>query len=463
MPSDSAACPGPPIRWFGLPLARQFAADPLAFTTEMVRRYGPVVRLKFGPQRAYLVADPAGVHAVLAGDARRFRKEPRSVRTVSALDGRSLITTEGDYWLRQRKLLQRGFTPPRMERFARVIAEATERMLAGWPQRGELEICEAFNRLTLEIVGRAMFAVDLSRDAPRLAESAEVVSEAIVREMSGVPLPDWLPTAAQRRKRAAIRDVDAAMRGLIAQRRRELAGQLPRQSEGRDNESPRDDLLSMLITARCEEGSPLLDDQQIRDEAVTLMVAGYDTTASGLAWTFLLLAQYPEVAGRAVKEAASVLGDRPPQLADYERLTFMQQIVRESLRLYPPAWILMLREAVEDVELCGYAIPRRSWIYLVPWVTHRSERWFAEPLRFDPERFSPARIGEIPPHAYFPFGDGPHACIGERLALLEMTLAAAMILRRFHVTLADSHGPVEVEAHTAIRPRGGLRLAVERR
>jgi cytochrome P450 len=223
-------------------------------------------------------------------------------------------------------------------------------------------------------------------------------------------------------------------------------------------------MLSMLLLAVDTEGDGgRMTDQQVCDEITTLFVAGYDTTASGLAWTWYLLATHPEIAAEAAAEAERVLGDRSAAAADFERLTLTRQIVNEALRLYPPAWMLMVREAIEDTELAGYFIPRKSWVYLLPWVTHRSERWFAHPLQFDPGRFSAERADEFPAHAYFPFGLGGHRCIGERLALVEMALVVATILRRYRVGLAPGQGPVEVEAHTAIRPRGGLRLSVQRR
>ncbi len=290
----------------------------------------------------------------------------------------------------------------------------------------------------------------MAAEAPVLAENAEIVSEAIVREAGGiVPLPDWLPTKAKRRKRRALRTVDEMIWRMIHQRRAERVD--------------RGDLLSMLLLAVDTEGDGgRMTDKQVRDEATTLFVAGYDTSASGLAWTWYLMAQNPEIAGRAAEEAQSVLAHRRATFADFERLIYVRQAIQEALRLYPPAWLLMVRQATENVELAGYPIRKGSWVYLMPWVTHRSERWFTDPLVFDPERFSPPRVGEIPPHAYFPFGGGPHVCIGEKFALMEMTLTAATILRSYRFALAPGQGPVEVEPHTAIRPRGGLRLAVER-
>jgi cytochrome P450 len=435
----------------GIPLARTFARDPLGTSERLVREYGPVVALRFGPVQAYLAADPVAVHQVLTTNSRAFRKEPRVRRAVAQIDGKGLITTEGDFWLRQRRLVQKAFAANRFPHYADVVVAAAERAAARWPAAGELEICSEMTHLSLEIIARALFEVDLASEAPLLAENAEYVSESIVRELGAiVPVPDWIPTRHKRQKRRALRAVDEMIWRLIRQRR----------AEGVD----RGDLLSMLLLAVDTEGDgSSMSDKQVRDEATTLFVAGYDTSASGLAWTWYLLAQHPELAERAAAEARGVLGERVATFDDFERLSFVRQCVQEALRMYPPAWLLMVREAIVDTELAGYPIRRKSWVYLMPWVTHRSEHWFPEPLVFDPDRFSPERVGQIPPHAYFPFGGGPHVCIGERFAMMEMTLTVATLLRRYRFALAPGQAPVEPEPHTAIRPRGGLRLSVERR
>ena len=215
--------------------------------------------------------------------------------------------------------------------------------------------------------------------------------------------------------------------------------------------------------ADTEGDGRMLSDHQVLDEMLTLLHAGYDSSAAGLTWTWFLMANHPMIAESVAQEAQQVLGDRPAEIDDYQRLSYTQQVVQEVLRLFPPAWILMLRQATEATQLGGYAIPRKSWIYLMPWVTHRSERWFPEPLKFDPDRFSPARVSAIPSHAYFPFGHGPHRCIGDQFAMVEMTLAVATVLQRFRIAPEPGAPAVEVEPHTAIRPRGGLVVRVEQR
>ncbi len=450
--NDLPPAPGPPAGLLGLRLARQFSRDPLAFTTEMVRKYGPLVHLRFGPQHAFIAAGPEAIHEVLVAGSRTFRKEPRTRNAVRKIDGEGIITTEGDFWLRQRRLVQKGFSADRMARYAEVTARRSEQMLSRWPNAGDLEICDEMTCLTLETIAETMFEVDMARDSRELAEQVEYLSERLVVEL-GSPwqIPDWVPLPAKLKKRHALRTLHDMVRRVVENRR---------QSGNKD----RGDMLSMLLTAVDTEGDGgQLTDQQVCDEITTLFVAGYDTTASGLAWTWYLLAEHPEIAEQASAEAQGVLGNRPACCVDSEQLPLIRRVIQESLRLYPPAWLLMLREATVATELLGYHVPRKSWIYLAPWVTHRSDRWFADPLKFDPDRFTAERIGEIPQHAYYPFGLGPHRCIGEKLAMLEMTLIVATVLRNFRVTLAADQGPVEVEPHTAIRPRGGLRLHIERR
>lgn len=430
--------------------AREFSRDPLVFTERMVREYGPLVALRFGPVRAFLAAGPEVVQQVLVSRSKSFRKERRTRDAVREIDGEGIITTEGDFWLRQRRLVQKGFAADRLVHYADVTVARTAQMLDRWPQKGEVEICNEMTCLTLAVIAETMFEVDLAEEAQALAEQVEYLSERLVTDLSkAVVLPTWFPTPAQARKRRALRTLHEMVHRAVHERR----------ATGMD----RGDMLSMLLLAIDTEGDGgRMTDAQVADEITTLFVAGYDTTASGLAWTWYLLAQHPDAAQEAAAEAERVLGDRAARAEDYERLSFIRQVIHESLRLYPPAWMLMLREAIEDTELMGYAVPRKSWVYLVPWATHRSERWYADPLRFDPRRFASERLEEIPDHAYFPFGLGGHRCIGERLALMEMTLIVATMLRRFRLALTPGQGPVEVEPHTAIRPRGGLKVTVER-
>ena len=432
--------------------ARAFAHDPLGFSQQVVREYGPLVSLRFGPVRALIAADPQAIGDVLVTRSKHYRKEPRTKNAVSKMAGNGIIASEGPFWLRQRRMMQQGFAPQRMAGYADEIVACTNHMLSDWPTAGTLEFSQAMAGLSLKIICRSMFKFEISGDqAQQWHEAAEVLSAAVIRELSStVPVPDWLPVHWKNQKRRARRLLEEEMRSIIHQRR----------ASGTD----RGDMLSALIAAVDTEGDGAkMDDQQILDECLTLLHAGYDSSAAGMTWCAYLLAQHPEVQTQAADESRQITSSEGATYESYERLGFLRQVVQEALRLYPPAWMLMLRQATCHTELLGYRVPRGTWIYLIPWVTHRSERWFPEPLAFDPHRFSPERIGEIPRHAYFPFGAGGHLCIGERLAMVEMTLALATMLREYRFSLPRDHQAVEIEPHTAIRPRDGLRLSVARR
>ena len=334
--------PGPPAGLLGLKLAKQFSRDPLAFTTEMVRDYGPLVHLRFGPQHAFIAAGPEAIHEVLVVGSRTFRKEPRTRNAVRKIDGLGIITTEGDFWLRQRRLVQKGFSADRMKRYAEVTSRRAEHMLTRWPDSGELEICDEMTCLTLETIAETMFEVDMAADSRQLAEQVEYLSERLVVEL-GRPLqiPDRFPLPSKRKKRQALQALHSMVRRVV---------QLRRESGSQD----RGDMLSMLLTAVDTEGDGgQMTDQQVCDEITTLFVAGYDTTASGLAWTWYLLAEHPKIAEAATAEAQHVLGSRAACYEDYDRLELIRRVIHESLRLYPPAWLIMLREAIEDTTLMG--------------------------------------------------------------------------------------------------------------
>jgi cytochrome P450 len=331
------------------------------------------------------------------------------------------------------------------------MVEHTRRMLARWPDGLEVNMADAMTHLTLDITGKTLFGVELAgREAP-LREAVRTLSEVFMQELNAtLRLPDWLPLPGKRRKRAAIGVLDRFVREVIRERR----------ASGED----RGDLLSMLLLAVDAEGDGRgMTDEQARDEAMTLFNAGHDSTAAGLAWVWYLVAKHPEVQARIVAEVDAALGGRPAAAEDLPRLAYAERVVKEALRLYPPTWSLFAREAVADVEVGGYTLPRGSWVAMFPYVLHRDPRWFPEPERFDPERFAPGRVEQVPPLAYVPFGAGPHACIGNAFASMEMVLILATVLQQVRVELAPGQGDAEPEPLIALRPKGGVRVKVKRR
>jgi cytochrome P450 len=442
---------GPRDFLFGATLAQRFRKTPLEFITEIGRMYGDMAYFRLGPIRAYFVNHPQLIREVLVMKHKSFRRPAWLVGPLSQIDGNGLVLSEGDLWLRQRRLMQPAFATKRFDGYARATVECTQRMLEHWSGGSSLDIAEEMTNLTLEIIAKTLFGVELAERAPSLREAVRIVSQTYVSE-AGNPfhLPDWLPLPSKRRKRWAIQTLDSFVWDVLRGRR----------ASGED----RGDLLSMLLLAVDADGDGHgMSDVQARDEAMTLFNAGHDTTAAALAWIWYLVAKHPGVEARLVEEVDTVLARRPATFGDVTRLTYTDMVVKESLRLYPPTWALFPREVVTPVELGGYTVPKGAWVYAFPFVTHRDPRFFENPEEFDPERFGPGRLDKIPQYAYFPFGGGPRVCIGNTFATMEMILIVATILQKVRVRLAANLAQVEPEPLIAIRPKGPLRVAINRR
>lgn len=442
---------GPKDHFLGVTLARRFRQSPLEFTTEIGRTYGDMAYFRMGPLRAYFVNQPRLIREVLVTKHKNFCRPKWITQPLSKIDGNGLVLSDGDFWLRQRRLVQPAFASRRFEPYANATVEYTQQMIDRWSSGGSLNIADEMTRLTLRIIAKTLFGVELSDQVEQLGEAVRVVAETFVAEAGNpVHLPDWMPLPGKRRKRWAIRTLDQLVRGIIRQRR----------ASGQEFE----DLLTMLLLAVDDEGDGRgMTDEQARDEAITLFNAGHDTTAAALAWVWYMVASHRAIEDRLIEEIDAALGGNAPTLADVGRLPYVEMVIKESLRLYPPTWSLVPREVVEPVEIGGYRIARGSWIYIFPYVTQRDPRFFKDPETFDPERFSPVRIDEIPQHAYIPFGGGPRVCIGEKFAMMEMILIVATVLQKMRVKLAAEQGAVEPEPLIAIRPKGGLQLAISRR
>jgi cytochrome P450 len=439
--------PGPGLSWFPLRAARNMRTRTLPYLCELARAYPDIVYLRFGHLRSYFVFHPDLVREVLVAKAKRFARSGRQVDVLRQWDGNGLALSDGDFWLRQRRLVQPAFSPRRLAAYGQAMVAAARRLAERLKDRPEVEISQTMTDLTLEIIARTMFDVDVSQEARRLGEAVEVLSRTAKREMeSPFTLPLWLPTAHNRRKRWAMRYLDDTVRRIIRERR----------ASGTD----RGDLLSMLLLAVDEEGDGRgMTDEQARDEAMTLLLAGHDTTAATLNWVWFELCRHPEVEARVVEELESELHGRPPTAEDVPRLRYLDRVIKETLRRYPPAWVLFARVARDEVEVGGYRIPKGGLVYPATYMTHHDPRWFPEPERFDPGRFAPGRVEQIPPFAYYPFGAGPRVCIGMAFATTEMVLVLATLLQRFRAALVPGQpSEVEIEATMSLRPKGGIRL-----
>jgi cytochrome P450 len=438
----TAVCPRPPAlggdRVLGLmPDLRRNVLG----TLERARRErGDVVCLLAGPSRMrsalYAVFHPDGVRRVLQSEADSYRKDNRFYRELRWALGDGLLNSQDERWLRQRRFVQPLFTRRRIAAYADAMGEEAEALVARWTGGRTLDLHREMSRLTLRMVGRLLFGADVERAVPVVAYAFPVLGEhARMRAYNPLSPPRGWPTPANRRAERAQAALYATCDDLIAARRA--------------NGAPGEDLLGRLIAAR--DGDEHLSDAEVRDQVLIFLLAGHDTTAIALTFALYLLARHPEAQARAHAEVEAVLGGRTPGATDVERLTYTTMVLKEAMRLYPPAWGIGRRHAGGD-EVGGCSIPPNSDVLVSPWVTHRHPGFWEEPERFDPERFTPERESERHRHAYFPFGAGPRACIGQYFSMLEAVIAVGVILRDFAV--ADAAAEVPLAPRITLHPAG---------
>jgi cytochrome P450 len=433
----------PPGPRGGLLLGSTFAylRDQLGFLTAAVREYGDIVNLRLGNLNTYILVNPEHIDYVLRSHADNFMKD-KLTRWLIPLVGEGLLTSEGDFWRRQRRLTQPTFQRQQIERYAMVMVEQTERMLEAWHDGQVRDTHDDMAHLTLAIVAKTLFGTDLAGEADIIGESLEVVINHFMSPMRWFRFFDYLPLPSSRRYWRAIRRIDEIIYGIIRRHR----------ASGQDT----GDLLSRLVAARDEQGGGGMTDRQLRDEVVTLVLAGHETTALVLFYSFYLLAQAPETADRLAVELHDVLGDRPPTASDVPNLRYAEWVIRESMRLYPPAWGIA-REALADCEIGGYDVPKGTQIFMVQRLVHRDARWFDDPEAFKPERWDNDLIKRLPRCAYFPFGDGPRICIGNHFAMMEAVLLLATIARRFRLEIEPGQ-TLELLPSITLRPRYPIRM-----
>lgn len=426
--------------------------DSLRFLAETPRLYGPVARYRLGLLQSYLVTHPDGVKRVLQDHVANYTKDHLSYGMVRWVAGNGLVTSQGDFWLRQRRLAQPAFHRQRIGAMAGLMTQATNELLERWAdvaaQGKSLHVGPEMMGLTLRIVGGALFGANMAQTTEVVGKACDVLSAQIVdRFRTFNILPPVLPTRADRAFRASIKTLRGAVQSFITERRK--------------SEEDRGDLLSMFMLARDEETGAQMDDTQLVDEAVTMLVAGHETTATTLSWVWALLHQHPEVEAKVHAEVDSVLAGRPPGLEDLPRLPYVRMVVDEALRLYPPIYVLS-RKVREDDELCGFRIRRGASVDISPYATHRLPEFWDEPEQFRPERFTPEQAAGRPRFAYFPFIAGPRQCIGNAFALMEAQLIIACISQRFRLRMVPGY-TLTPEPLVTLRPMGGLPMHLERR
>lgn len=420
--------------------AFDYAKDPLGFIEHCAwGGYGDVAYLSFLRQPTYVLNLPEHIEHVLVTRQRNYIKDKLQRVLLREFLGTGLLASDGDFWLRQRRLMQPAFHRQRLASYGEVISEHSRRLRGQWRDGETRDIAADMMELTLGIVVRCLFGLELKDSAaagvgPALARVVDHFSK-----LQTLMVPGWVPTPENLGYRAAVRRLYAIINGIIQQRRK----------EGGD----RGDLLSMLLQVQDEDGSRM-SDQQIRDEALTLMLAGHETTAITLTFCWDLLARNPEAEAALHQELASVLGGRAPTVEDLPALPFTEGVVKESLRLFPPAWSLS-REAVEEDELAGWRIPPGAMVWLNQWTVHRDPRFYEEPLAFRPQRWLDGLERRLPRFAWFPFGGGPRLCIGQGFAMMEARLALADLAQHFRLE-RTSAGEVELLPSITLRPKHGL-------
>ena len=442
----TALPPGPRFRW-PLTALQRMRRDPLRFFEELAA-YGPIAYFRIGTQPVYLVSDPSLIEDILVGGAGHFRKGQALERSKRVL-GEGLLTNEGAAHLRQRRLVQPAFHKARIAAYAEAMIHAAVGVRDAWREGVPLDVSREMNRLALTIVADTLFGAAVGSDADTQRVQQAITDVVEMFDLVMVPFAEWLmrlPLPRVRRYDAARRALDAVVYRIIAERRA----------------SPEDrgDLLSMLLHADDPEGGGTMSDRQLRDEVITLFLAGHETTGNALTWTWVLLARHPHAEQQLHAELDSVLGGRAPTADDLPRLSYTRAVIAESMRLYPPAWT-MGRRPLRPYRCGDYEVPVDALILMSQWIVHRDPRYWPEPERFDPSRWAGEAKGR-PRFAYFPFGGGTRICVGESFAWTEAMLALATIAQRWRLVLDPAH-PVEPQPLITLRARYGVRAMPELR
>ena len=436
--------PGPKGNFF-FGSARELAISTPAHAIECLRDFGDIVFYRFLHVPICQLTHPDHIEEVLVRNAANFQKS-RDYGALKFILGNGLLTNEGASWQRQRQLIQPAFRHENIAAYAEIMVDSTAKHLSRWKDGEKRDLHYEMAELTLDIVAKSLFGSKLAHDARGIGEEIAAVMERFQTQAAlTFLLPDRFPVPKTPRLLRSKKRLEEVVLSIIRERRKSSA--------------KANDLLQRLLDARDEAGARM-SDEQLREEVMTLFLAGHETTANALTWTWYLLAQNPEAERVLAAELSSVLAGRAPTMADLPRLPYTEMVVKESMRLYPPAWGIG-RRALQEFELGGYRIPAGTTIFIMQWVTHRDARFFPDPERFEPERWrdDPIRKGRIPRFAYFPFGGGPRVCIGAGFAMMEATLLLAGIAQRYRFTLAPN-AKVTPHFSVTLRPKHGLPMTL---
>jgi cytochrome P450 len=443
--SATAAVPPQPKGNFIAGHLAPITRDPLGQLTKYAREYGDVVKLRLVRRPVLLVSHPELIEKVLVSQSKQFAKSI-DIRETRILLGDGLLTTEGEMWRRWRRAMQPAFHQKQIADYCDTMTRSAEEISVGWQDGEERDLRREMTRITLRTATRALFGAEVASEESDIGRAIDSLFHLFDFTSScAYLLPNYLPTPIHVRALAAMRRLDRLIERIIEARR-------PRTGRPRD-------LLDMILAANTDGGAG--NHKMVRDQVMTLLVAGHETTSAALTWCWYLLGQNPDAEYKFHEEVDRVLGGRPPRRDDLERLPYTERIFDETMRLYPPAW-MMGREATEDTEIGGYAVPKGTTVYVSQWVVQRDPRFYCEPDRFQPDRWSEELSRSLPTYAYFPFGGGPRMCIGASFARAEGILALATVGQRFRFELKTGTD-VKPWPSVTLRPHGGLPVTIHRR
>jgi cytochrome P450 len=458
MPSFHAVPPGPKGTWIGGNI-RQFSIRRLDFFLDVAREYGDLASFRFGPRRVFLASDPNLIEQVLVTDARHYIKH-FGARMYKPVLGNGLVTSEGDFWLRQRRLSQPAFLKNRVLSYAPMMGDLARKMLDTWKPGMMVDIHYEFSGLTSAIALKTLFGLDDSGDREKFVETLRLAFDLMsLRFRSLIRLPDWFPSWSNIKLRRAVRKLKEVVDGFIAAGRERVKVR-EEKGDGKSSDNSPEDLLARLVTARDDDGTRMTD-EQLRDEAMTLYLAGHETTALTLSWSWYLLSQHPRVEEKLAAEWQRVLAGRTPSPDDLPNLPYTDAVLTEAMRVYPPVYLIG-REATKELELGGYRVKKGYTVFMSQWVNHRDPRFFPEPEVFRPERWEDGLAKRIPKYAYYPFGGGPRVCIGNTFALMEAAILLATIGQKYRFTL-DANAVIDVNPQITLMPLYGIPATIQLR
>jgi cytochrome P450 len=425
----------------------EMVSDMLGLFTNTTREYGGIAQFKLLNKSYLLVTNPDYVKYILQDNYKNYIRG-KSVETGRVLLGNGLPLIDGEFWLRERRMLQPAFHRERLGKLTNTVTNVIDTFMQDWDGKVKnnqpLDLDDEMMRLTLTVIIKSMFSAKIDDKIHSLSHAFNVASKFMLwrsQQMWAPPLSVPIPRNVEYNR--ALKILNDTIYPLITESRK----------------NPKDDLLGMMLETRDADTGEGMTDRQARDEVVTIFFAGHETTAATMAWAFYLLSEHPEIEERMRAEVKKILNGRLPTFTDLPKFVYMQQAINEVLRLYPAAY-LFAREALVDDTIDGYSVPANTLIFISPFVTHRDPKYWPDPERFDPDRFMPDQAASRPRHVYFPFGEGPHVCIGNNFAVMEMQLILAMALQRFRLRLIPNH-PIAFKPEATLRPKYGMKMTIE--